>query len=121
MYKEKHSQTAIAAAIGKHKSVVCRELKRNCDLRNGAYKHELAQKKYKERLVTKPKKTKLTPEVKSFISEKLSLKYSPEQIAGFAKKEGIECVSYERIYKHIWADKKSKGTLYTNLRTQCKR
>ena len=38
MHKEKHTQTAIAAAIGKSKSVVCRELKRNRDQRNGEYK-----------------------------------------------------------------------------------
>lgn len=121
MYNQKYSQTAIADAIGKHKSVVCRELKRNCDMRNNAYKHDLAHKKYVERLVSKPKQIKLTEAIKTYISEKLAIKYSPEQIAGFAKKEGIACVSHERIYQHIWLDKKQKGVLFENLRTQGKR
>jgi len=30
-------------------------------------------------------------------------------------------VSVERIYQHIWSDKKRKGTLYAHLRTQGKR
>lgn len=121
MNQQNHSQKAIAAAIGKCKSVVSRELKRNSDKRNNEYKHELAQKKYNERLATKPKIIKLTAAVKAFIGEKLSIKYSPEQIAGFAKKEGIICVSHERIYQYIWADKRKKGILYENLRTQGKR
>lgn len=121
MKQEHYSQTAIALAIGKHKSVVCRELKRNCDNRNKAYKHDLAQKKYVERLVSKPKKIKLTPSIQEYVNEKLKLKYSPEQIAGSAKNEGIACVSHERIYQYIWADKKKKGELYLHLRTQGKR
>ncbi len=46
---------------------------------------------------------------------------SPEQIVGTAKKEGIPCVSHERIYQHLWNDKKQGGTLYTHLRTKGKR
>lgn len=109
MKQQNHSQTAIALVIGKHKSVVCRELKRNCDMRNKTYKHDLAQKKYEAGLASKPKKIKLTVSVSEYIKEKLALKYSPEQIAGSAKKEGVACVSHERIYQYIWADKKKKG------------
>ena len=36
------SQSEIALILGKDKSVICRELKRNCDQRSGKYKHELA-------------------------------------------------------------------------------
>ena len=51
----------------------------------------------------------------------LLLKYSPEQIVGIAKKEGLPCVSHERIYQHIWSDKRRKGTLYTHLRSKGRR
>ena len=44
--------------------------------------------------------------------------YSPEQIAGYCKKENIECVSHERIYQHIWANKKDGGNLHEHLRRQ---
>jgi len=58
MIKQNHSQTEIARTIGKCKSVVCRELKRNCDKRNGEYRYDLAQRKYEERIQNKPKSTK---------------------------------------------------------------
>jgi len=38
-------QNKIAECIGKDKSVISRELRRNSDERNGLYKAELAQKK----------------------------------------------------------------------------
>ena len=47
--EEKLSQQAIANRIGKDKSVVSREIRRNADKRNGTYKAELAQRKYTER------------------------------------------------------------------------
>src|SRR5690625_3800005 len=59
MIKQNHSQTEIARTIGKCKSVVCRELKRNCDKRNGEYRYDLAQRKYEERIQNKTKSTKL--------------------------------------------------------------
>ncbi|HDP74700.1 MAG TPA: hypothetical protein ENN49_02295, partial [Bacteroidales bacterium] len=40
------SLTFIAETIGKSKSVVSREIRRNCDKRNGHYRSELAQRKY---------------------------------------------------------------------------
>ena len=45
MLAAEHSQVAIAKVIGKHKSVVSREIRRNCDRRSGAYSNDLAQKK----------------------------------------------------------------------------
>ena len=53
--------------------------------------------------------------------DKLRLKYSPEQIAGVAKKNGDNCVSHERIYQFIWQDKRKKGTLYLDLRNRGRR
>ncbi|MEI6865915.1 IS30 family transposase, partial [Flavicella sp.] len=40
------------------------------------------------------------------------------QIVGVFKKEGNQTVSVERIYQHIWADKKNRGTLHMHLRRQ---
>ena len=47
--------------------------------------------------------------------------YSPEQIVGRAKLEGLKCVSVERIYQHIWDDKMKGDDLYKHLRNQGKR
>ena len=40
LYNENYSQTAIAKIICRDKSVINRELKRNSDKRNGAYKSD---------------------------------------------------------------------------------
>ena len=45
----------------------------------------------------------------------------PEQIVGEARKDGVDCVSHECIYQHVWEDKRKKGELYKNLRTEGKR
>lgn len=49
MLAQNHKQNQIALAIGKDKSVVSREIKRNSDQRNGLYKSDLANRKYKQR------------------------------------------------------------------------
>jgi IS30 family transposase len=43
MCKEGYEKNAIAKAINRDKSVVYRELNRNCDKRSGLYHHDLAQ------------------------------------------------------------------------------
>ena len=118
---QKYSMTKIAEIIGKNKSTISREIKRNSDQRNGVYKSELAQKKTIERHKTKPKKVSFTNSVKEYVLDKLSEDYSPEQIAGTAKNEGIVCVSVERIYQFVWKDKKAGGKCFKHLRTQGKR
>ena len=121
MLKSKYRQKQIAEAIDKDKSVVSRENARNCDKRNGNYDADLAERKYEKRRDSKPKKVYFTAEIQEMVEDKLAKKYSPEQIVGVAKKEGVACVSHERIYQHIWKDKRKKGNLYDHLRTKGKR
>lgn len=116
-----YKQKEIAAAIGKDQSVVSREIRRNSDGRNQAYKPELAQLKYEKRLFEKPKQRHFSTAIREMAEAKLAQKLSPEQIAGVCKKEAIACVSAERLYQHIWEDKKKGGILYINLRTRGKR
>lgn len=119
--EEGFSQSEIARKIEKHKSVVCREIKRNCDKRSGKYKAELAEKKCTNRHEVKKKKIRFTSDIQHDIEELIKMDYSPEQVLGFSKLQGKECVSIERIYQHIWKDKKQGGLLYKHLRTQGKR
>ena len=116
-----YKQIDIATAIGKNKSVISRELSRNCDKRNGKYYHDLAQRKCDERHLKKIKKRLFTTTIQEHVKVLLENDYSPEQIVGISKKEGKNCVSAERIYQHIWQDKRAKGTLHVHLRTAGKR
>lgn len=115
------SLTEIADYIGKDKSVVSRELKRNSDERNGVYKADLGQRKTAQRHKEKRKKIRLNESVKATIIDYLNQDYSPEQIVGRSKFEAKKIVSVERIYQFIWEDKKRGGKLYKHLRTKGKK
>ena len=117
LLEQNFSKSEIAIVIKKDKSVLTRELKRNCDLRSGKYDFDLAQRKYEKRQKDKTKRNDLTVEIKERIKEYLQQELSPEQIVGVCSKNGLSCVSTESIYQHIWKDKKDKGNLYLSLRT----
>ena len=50
MLQEGKSRKDIAKAIGVSTSTISRELRKNCDMRNGTYNYDLAQRKYETRL-----------------------------------------------------------------------
>jgi IS30 family transposase len=54
--------------------------------------------------------------LRCFIQEQ----WSPEQIAGRARREGISMVSHERIYRFIREDRAQGGDLYKHLRHRLK-
>lgn len=85
MLNKGSSREDIASAIGKDKSVLCREIQRNSDQRSGQYRAELAQKKYEERKRLKPRRKVLTGEVLNHVETRIKQDLSPEQIAGEAK------------------------------------
>jgi transposase, IS30 family len=121
LLKQGKKQSAIAKIISVDQSVVCRELKRNCDKRSGMYKAKLAQEKYESRLYSKPKSVKLTEDFRLEIIAMIREDYSPEQIAGVLKNRGGRTISHETIYQLIWEDKRKKGLLHFHLRRQGRR
>jgi len=121
MLAQGYSKKSIAICIGKNKSSIYREINRNQDKRNGDYRDNLAEKKCRERHRVKEKKIKFTSLIKEKVEELLKEDYSPEQVVGYCKKLGLNCVSHEKIYQHIWEDKKQKGSLHSHLRRQGRR
>ena len=121
MLKQGYKQIEIALAIGKDKTVVRKEIRRNSDKRDGVYKYEQAQKKYAKRQKEKPKRKGFTKDIQQVTELLLRNDYSPEQVVGSLKKQGKETVSIERIYQHIWENKKNHGDLHTHLRRQGRR
>lgn len=104
----------IADIVGCHPSTVSREIQRNKGGKGYRYKQadELATKR-RSNASCIPKK--LTPTLIEILEEKIIQDWSPEQIAGRLKAEGIS-ISYETIYKHIWKDKHAGGMLHKHLR-----
>lgn len=108
------TQTAIADEIGVHKSTVGRELKRNSGQRG--YRPKQAQEKAGQRRKQAQKATKMHGELIKLVEEKVLEQWSPEQISGWLLLEKDIALSHERIYQHIWEDKRQGGDLYQHLR-----
>src|SRR5271165_513412 len=111
-----HSQAHIARKIGVDPSTISRELVRNTGARGYRFKqaHEKASQR-REEASDKPRK--MTPDLVELIEEKLTQEqWSPDQISGRLAKDGVAFISHERIYQHVWKDKKDGGTLYLHLR-----
>jgi IS30 family transposase len=105
------TKKAVCIATGKDKSVISRELKRNASKRGSS--PGPAQMYSDERKERFRRKRKFTPEVERRITGYLSgEQWSPEQITGWCRKNGIPTVSHERIYQYIRQNKQKGGTLW---------
>lgn len=111
---EKLTHRAIARLINKHHSTVSKEVKRNTGLRG--YRPKQAQGKSQKRQQTKPRYIKLTPDVQSLIIQNIGKQWSPEQVQGRLRKEGLPMVCATTIYGFIHKDRVAGGELYKHLR-----
>lgn len=107
------SNVGIAKELKRDRATIGRELERNKGQKG--YRPKQAEALAKEREQSK-KRRNIGEETISYIQEKIKLKWSPEQISGRIKREGISSVSHETIYKYLEEDKKEGGELYLNLR-----
>jgi len=113
LIQEYSTQKMVAEMLGRSRSTISRELKRNKDS-DGRYYSVLAISKTAERR-KRIIPTKFTELVKCLIKEKLELGWSPEQISGRLKIEYNIKISYELIYQYIDGDRKAGGTLFKYL------
>jgi len=116
--KAGHTQSEMAAIVGVHKSSISRELRRNCGGRG--YRPGRAQElaEARQRAAHRPR---ISAATWALIDSLLRRDWSPEQIAGRLKLERRALVSHERIYQHVYADKRAGGTLHLCLRCQRQR
>jgi IS30 family transposase len=108
------TNTEIADLIGKDKSTIGREIKRNSGRRG--YRPKQAQGLAEAREELKHVPYVLTDDLKKEITNRLEKKWSPEQISNRLKLENKPSASVETIYKFIYADKENSGDLWKNLR-----
>jgi IS30 family transposase len=114
------SKQHIADALGLHRSSVYREIERNCEPGrpyDALQAEALAQGRRSE--AATPPKLDHKP-LREYVEEKLQEEWSPDQIAETLKHkhpgQARMQVSYETIYKHVYADKQGGGDLHTHLR-----
>ena len=118
LMKAGFNHTQVASEIGVHKSTVSREACRNQGQRGYRPKQaqELATARQQKRVTPR-----IQPETWRQIEALVAQQWSPAQIAGRLTLERQASVSHERIYQHIYADKRAGGTLHTHLRCQKQR
>ena len=110
LMKVQHNTTEIARLLGRDKSTISREVRRNAGCR-GYRAKQVCELAYKRSESSRNANT-LAPWVKKQASALLRLQWGPEQIASKLP------VSYESLYLHVYADKVRAGTLWKNLRCQ---
>ena len=114
LLKASFSQTEMAFFLKVHKSTISREIRRNRG--DKGYRPVQAHEKAQARRFRSAKRIKMTPLMIELVEHYIRQDFSPEQVSGFLnRKHGLK-ISHETIYKYIWSDKKSGGTLYKHLR-----
>lgn len=96
--------TQIANILGRNKSTISRELRRNSDL-NGYSPSKVTNRYLNRRKNCHPVLKLSDPGLFAYVKEKfLNEQWSPEQIQGRLKLENAQCsISYSMIYRAIYA------------------
>jgi IS30 family transposase len=110
------SAAAIARVLGRHRSTIGREVRRNGTPRDRCYRPQLADWYACGRRSHSRRNQQFTAATWARIQALLREDWSPEQIAGRLRLDQELAISHETIYRYIWADKRAGGTLYQHLR-----
>ena len=114
-----HSE--IARSMGRHRSTVSREVRRNSTRADGHYRPFTAQERTQGRRSRSRRNSHFTARDFALVDGLLCRQWSPEQVAGHLRRLRLLSISHETIYPHVWRDKKRGGLLYTHLRGARKR
>jgi IS30 family transposase len=115
---------AIARMLGRHRSTIAREVRRNATHHDGGYRSELADSYARTRRSRSRRNQRFVAADWAHVHTQLRELWSPEQIAGRFRGDHCLRISHETIYRHIWADKRAGGILHTYLRggqKQCRK
>jgi IS30 family transposase len=119
--KKQHcSLRAIARELGRAPSTISREFRRN-PRPSGRYSSSVAHEYAAARRRRSRRGTHFTPEQWMLVRRLLERDWSPEQISGWLRRQGIFSISHETIYLHVWRDKAEGGDLYLHLRQAAKK
>jgi IS30 family transposase len=114
--KQGLNRAEIARSLGRHRSTISRELRRNSTRADGRYRAGTAQERTQGRRSRSRRNQHFTPQDFAVVNELLCRQWSPEQVAGHLARLGHLSISHETIYRHVWRDKREGGLLYTHLR-----
>lgn len=111
----------IARDLGRHRSTIGRELKRNSSRGDGAYRPSKAVERTAGRRSRSRRNQHFTAADYHCVEALLRQRWSPEQVAGFLRRTQRLQISHETIYRHVWHDRLCGGDLHQHLRGARKR
>lgn len=111
LFRANHPIKFIAKQLQRCPSTISRELRRNLSQRG--YRPQFAQSKAVQRRANNSRK--LSDNIWPWVIDKLSINWSPEQIAGVH-----QSISHTSIYRYIHKDKANGGNLWQCLRRKSK-
>ncbi|MFH0793777.1 MAG: IS30 family transposase [bacterium] len=109
----------IARKLGRDPSSISREVGRNSSETYGKYLGHRAQGRADQRRQVASRHARIRdPKMREYVEKHLAKQWSPEQIAGRAKRKRIGRVSHETIYQYIYAqeDREHQKELIEYLR-----
>ncbi|MFZ5699039.1 MAG: IS30 family transposase [Pseudomonadota bacterium] len=119
--KEGLNSSQIAQRMGRHRSTISREVKRNRKPADHGYRPLKANKRSNFRRRTSRQGSKFSDEQWQFVHSLLLEDLSPEQVSGTWAAEAGFAISHETIYRHVWRDMRRGGLLHTHLRQAVKK
>jgi transposase, IS30 family len=120
MRKHRFSVARIAKELGRHRSTIYREIKRNRSVHDDCYRPTHAGEKTRGRRSRSRRNRRYGPKDFAIVEQLLAEKLSPDQISGRAKREGVPMMSHETIYRWIREDYEHGGSLHRHLRSSRK-
>lgn len=112
------SMRGIAKALDRSVSSISREIKRHNPELPRSYTPRRAHNRALERRKSRGRKDRLKNAlIRKYVTSHLKVRWSPEQISGRMKKDGIGNISHEAIYQYIYAQIHRNG--WGLLRPDC--
>ena len=105
------SNPEIARAMGRHRSTIWREVRRNSHV-DGRYRVVKAIQHAIARSYRSRSHPHFTARQLGLVWRRLRWLWSPEQISGRLRLKRRLHISHETIYRHIWEDRRQGGHLH---------
>ena len=110
------SDAEIGAELGRDRTTIWRERRRNRAPYDGQYRAERAQERAVARRRRARRNLRLGRVEWKRVEKLLRVEWSPEQIAGYFRETGQMAVSHETICQHVWRDRAAGGSRHEHLR-----